>query len=558
MGVISNIVAKLTLDNSQYKRGLNESQSQTSKFGNAIGKVGGLIAGAFAAKQVIDFAGEMASLSVKVSGVTKAFEQLDDIDLADLRAATGGMVSDLELMQRAVQAKNLGLPIQQLATFFEFATLRAAETGESVDYLVNSIVTGIGRKSVMIMDNLGISSVALREEIERVGDFGAAAGNIIQREMAKSALSVQDITDGTKTLAAEWQNFSTELSTSGVGTFFNDLLKDLTAMLRLIRENNKASSESPIYGDNGVVTGDFLKSGREELTGELEKLEKDRDLFFNNWHTKTSEDEKAFWSIQYDTALENIEKIKAAIETLDTDKGGVGDMVVKRTESKLTSLTTRTSRLGDFGKMSERLRGAARALGQEAENAAGSFEILGRTFVELPEVPAPSDEDIQAWQDMNKAILDLEATLQSMAAGALVAFGEAIGTVFAGGGIENAMQQFIGSIAGLMKQFGSLLIAWGTSQIALKASLSNPYAAIAAGVALVAIGSALATTQRQVTGSVGSSAAVGVGGGSFTGRGYYSGPGGGTGGSNEIVLKAKGSDLVAVIDEQTIINNING
>ncbi|GAG40471.1 unnamed protein product, partial [marine sediment metagenome] len=65
------------------------------------------------------------------------------------------------------------------------ATSRAIQTGESVDYLVNSIIDGIGRKSTLVMDNLGISATELQEEIKLTGDFGKAAANIIEREMGK-------------------------------------------------------------------------------------------------------------------------------------------------------------------------------------------------------------------------------------------------------------------------------------------------------------------------------------------------------------------------------------
>ena len=79
------------------------------------------------------------------------------------------------MIKQAVRASNFKVPLNQLATFFEFATKRAAQTGESVDYLVNSIIDGIGRKSTLVMDNLGISATELQAEIKKVGDFGQAA-----------------------------------------------------------------------------------------------------------------------------------------------------------------------------------------------------------------------------------------------------------------------------------------------------------------------------------------------------------------------------------------------
>ena len=58
---------------------------------------------------------------------------------------------------------------ENLGSYLAFATKRAEETGQSVDYLVDSIIMGIGRKSPMILDNLGISIVDIRNEMEKTG-----------------------------------------------------------------------------------------------------------------------------------------------------------------------------------------------------------------------------------------------------------------------------------------------------------------------------------------------------------------------------------------------------
>jgi hypothetical protein len=51
-------------------------------------------------------------------------------------------------MQGAVKASNFKIPLDQLASYFAFATKRARETGESVSDLVQNIVEGIGSKSI--------------------------------------------------------------------------------------------------------------------------------------------------------------------------------------------------------------------------------------------------------------------------------------------------------------------------------------------------------------------------------------------------------------------------
>ena len=98
--------------------------------------MGGVIAGAFAAQQVADFAVEAVKLASVAEGVERAFARLNDpMLLSNLTEATRGTVSQLDLMKQAVMANNLGVPIENLASLFEFATQRAADTGEAVDYI---------------------------------------------------------------------------------------------------------------------------------------------------------------------------------------------------------------------------------------------------------------------------------------------------------------------------------------------------------------------------------------------------------------------------------------
>lgn len=157
-------------------------------------KVGAAIGLAFGAQQLISFGQEAVKVAAQAEGISKAFERLNRPNLlAELRKATRGTVDDLTLMRQAVRAENFQVPLEKLGKFFDFATQRSIQTGESVDYLVSSIIDGIGRKSTLVLDNLGISASELQDEIKKVGDFGEAAGNIIERELAKAG----DVADTT-------------------------------------------------------------------------------------------------------------------------------------------------------------------------------------------------------------------------------------------------------------------------------------------------------------------------------------------------------------------------
>lgn len=165
--------------------------------------------------------------AMQIEGVSKAFQDLNKPYLLDdLRKATRGAVTDLQLMQTAVQARNFEIPLEQLSTLLDFARRRAKETGENVDYLVQSIILGIGRKSPLILDNLGISAVKLREKLKGVSDEAAdigavaqAVGAIIQEENAKVTQEVDTLSEKVKKNEAQWANLRTELAARALPAF---------------------------------------------------------------------------------------------------------------------------------------------------------------------------------------------------------------------------------------------------------------------------------------------------------------------------------------------------
>src|SRR5688572_3708151 len=159
------------------------TQSLSNQFGSLLGAVRAVIT-AGAAREIVNIALSAARLSGNVEGVERAFRRAFPNSIATLtklRTATHGAITDFELMQRTLQATNLGVSVERLPELLEFAAIRAQQTGVSMDYLVGSIVDGIGRKSIRILDNLGISATRLRDHFKGV---------------ALESLSVAQVTEG--------------------------------------------------------------------------------------------------------------------------------------------------------------------------------------------------------------------------------------------------------------------------------------------------------------------------------------------------------------------------
>lgn len=182
----TDIDFKIGADLKQFRGAMGNIDHSLRKLSGGFGALGGVIGASFAIDIIQQFAAESIDLASKMEGVEAAFNRLNDPNLLDnLREATAGTVDDLKLMQTAVKADNFRIPMDVLAKGLEFAQRRAQATGESVDYMVDSFVTGLGRESVKILDNLGISSLELQEKTKELGSMAAAVGQIMDQEFEK-------------------------------------------------------------------------------------------------------------------------------------------------------------------------------------------------------------------------------------------------------------------------------------------------------------------------------------------------------------------------------------
>lgn len=173
--------------------GLKQITSLAKKAGGALA----LIGVGTNVKEWIDKTLERAEkLSMEAEGVKLAFDRLNKPDLLDnLNRATHNTISNLELMKQAVKFKDFNLNIEQMGTYLAFAQQKAKDTGESIDYLVNSITTGLGRQSLQILDNLGLSAAEIKNEMKKGGDMTTAVANIIKKRMEEAGDYVETAAD---------------------------------------------------------------------------------------------------------------------------------------------------------------------------------------------------------------------------------------------------------------------------------------------------------------------------------------------------------------------------
>lgn len=476
---IGDLFIKLGLKKEEFDRGLTDAKTQTNVFGNSIKKIGGLIAGAFAADKIIQFGKEVFNVATQAEGIQAAFSKIaNGQDLNILRESVKGTVSDLELMKRAVMASNFGIPVRELGRLFEFASKRAQDTGQSVDYLVDSIVVGIGRKSPLILDNLGISAVQLKEKLKGVGvetasvaDITRAVGDIAEESFAKTGKLAETLGTKVQTLSASWENLKLTLSSLFSNSqMIKDDLDDWSKLIR-IWQSKEVTGWAKFWASVSQVSMDatFKKMINDESVASWIN-QKDEESSGAPW-------EKPKQDPVVKTAKERLDEIKKLNEEMEAAR-------ILRKEfygEKMTPMTPLYSGAGDF------------MLQQPGVNLEGTFGNLDSHYKMVAEKRKQfTEEEEAAWENfmtslndtINAGITDAISTLAS-------GFGEMLGT--GNWDWKDFGKNILSTIGKFMQTLGALVIAMGVEMMKVDLSIKTGqwWGVIAAGAALMIAGSAV-------------------------------------------------------------------
>lgn len=288
-------------------KGLDDAASAAA--GGISGLASAMGAAGFAAlgAQIVNTVSQLTVLGAAVQQQEDAFAMMagqagasGQAMLQAMRTASQGTVSDMSLMQSANRAMILGVADSagELSTLLEIAAARAKVMGMSTAAAFSDIVTGIGRGSPLILDNLGIT-VDLQAAYDRYAASLGITTSMLDETQKKQALlnevmrSSQDIVSNAKNaplsnaqkldqLGASWANFQGEAGkattdfatpwaemftkaldmTTGVISEENRLLADLRdAQLKYAYAVQTGSSETKYWADVIAYT-----------QGELDKL----------------------------------------------------------------------------------------------------------------------------------------------------------------------------------------------------------------------------------------------------------------------------------------------
>jgi hypothetical protein len=431
--ILAKMAVQISANTAELKKALSSTSNDLKSFQSNAMKLAGTVGVAFGVSEVLNFGFEISKLAGEAEGVQRAFDKLPGATqlMIDLKDATKGTVSELDLMKRSVQAANFGISLKALPDLLEFAAVRAQQTGQSVDYLVDSIVTGIGRKSALILDNLGISAVELKKNLNGVSLEAATVGQVAEavgRISGDALKTMGELSENASTkvqrLAQSWENTKVAMGeAANEAGLLGGTLDGLTGILDVAAGKNISFGQKLlafVSGPLGLINAklDDQIEAFKKANAEQEKQEqiiKEVDRAFVEFSGNIDAYGRAIETHIYRTELlaeftkRLVEEEKKHTETLEEKKGKLASLNaefektdVNNTKElqgigqKIIALQAEIDKLEELRRKREELAGGQlkTAFGKEqAGNAAAGKNTTFTDFSETPSPTTPTDRD---------------------------------------------------------------------------------------------------------------------------------------------------------------------
>lgn len=272
---LGDLVVKFRAETNQFMAGMKKSSEELEKFekaaakaekgtgvfarnlksmGSAVGSINVLLS---TTARVMTGVFDAANEGAKNAAAEKFFARSGK-EIQKYRQATAGMISDAELMKKANMADSMGISQDVFQQLAKVAQASALKTGQSFDYMFNSIIVGTARSSRLLLDNLGIIvsveaanknyAAAHKKAGQSVADFIKTMDDeskkvaFAEEVMRQSQQTVKDFGEMGEMSAARFDKFTaatknlSDALKAGLAGAVDGVLPTLTTFLNLLKD----------------------------------------------------------------------------------------------------------------------------------------------------------------------------------------------------------------------------------------------------------------------------------------------------------------------------------
>ena len=490
-----------------------------------------------------------------LSGATgEAIKGMQD-QFAKLAASKPSMATVRQMQNIAMTARSLGPEFQQFANevikeagrikdsvgdmraeigYFASDTRRLDAVLGGVQGLAGAFSAVEGAAALMGIESKDLQKtmVQLQGALALVNGLQALQSNL-QAESAfmvglnTAAMRIQTYVMGQATVAA--RVYAGALIATGAGAILvaigliasafsnvKDKTKDTTKAVNTLTEAyNKQAESSKEASKNGMEIADQLlkkELDAAKLRGASDKEQTQIEIAF--WQKRKSNLESNLasydkYSAQYLQISRNISETEGKIEELQTSQSIANGE--KRREAKkkaqqkefddsIALIKAQGQATNDaerfFIEQNKKIREKAASDLLKSKQFSGTNMIAGTAVPPvLIQVKIDDKSRSKIVQDMDQLTTDISKSVETLGEDLAIGLGEALGNALSGQGnpFEDFAKVILGSIANFIKTVGKQLIAYGIAISKFKAAFVNPAAAVAAGIAMVALGTAVSS-----------------------------------------------------------------
>jgi len=271
---------------------ISQLSAAFTRLGPSIGAATALV-GTFG--RALSTALEFGAQGAVLANIEQSFRQFaersgqsaDDV-LSSLQRMSGGMLSETQAMQQYNRAyllmgKEMAAQFPQM---IEVATKASAAGMGEFDYLLNSMVVGLGRLSAPILDNLGVTIDADQAYSAYAKTIGKTAAELSKAEKQQALLNFV-MADA----AEKYGETGEAAERAGLG------IASLRTQITDLRDEAAKLAQSPINDIAGGLSGDLVRLGSglgiDALAGNARSIAQMEDALAN--YNRRVEEGASFW-----------------------------------------------------------------------------------------------------------------------------------------------------------------------------------------------------------------------------------------------------------------------
>lgn len=572
MGKIAEFYAELGLKKDKFDKGINSAGDSVKKLGSGFASALGIGALGFAAVGAAAVAMSVKAMQAwdqqakAEAGLLNALKDRKDIQqylikqAGDLQRIT--LFGDEATVEAQKMLAIMGLSAAQIKDLIPLVQDFSQATGMGLVQAASLVGKTVGT-STNALARYGIEMDATASKSEKATAIMAKFTEMYGGQAQKAA---EVGISGLQQLQGAWGDIL-ELIGAKIGPFMSALAKLMTN--KMLDAAGGAAATGLQKTVNQYLDAD--KDGRDRLIKQLEGSLKEYRAKWLDAKNNENAEARAHYATQIDLTQEALDKISelnkegAATITLTEDekrKAWEATNAKIREQMELLALTDELIRgalpTADVSGAHGSLMAAMFGTPEQMEAAKTAFDGFKGTLDTMLD-PEESEED-PAWltklgedlitaKDMSaQFVSDMNGMMEMFVEDFVGTFAEGIGRLMTG---EIGMDQFFKSMLGMFGEFivqmGKMVIAYGISMSAVKKAFTNPIAAVAAGIALVAIGSAISSLAAKGPGGGSSGSTAGMAGGTYGPQSEYNAYGS-YGGQQVLVAEVSGDALRIVLD----------